>query len=837
FFSKIAAGGHSNLALTRNGELYSWGTNTNEMEDVPAESLPAPVGASHFANGTKIEGIATSDRANAVWTNEGKVYTWGHGVGGILGHGGTVDGKDEPTLVKGVSVAGLSMGFYHVVAVGTNGQILTWGDNENGKLGYAKANFENAPQEVQGIPPVEKVAAGDGFALALTKDSHDVYGWGNNETYQLGTGEVLLSGTPRLISGLNDPGIVHIAAGASHALAASSSTVYAWGSNQSGGLGHDNGDNSNSTPAAVSFGGTEELGEVVSIAAGSQASLAVFIEDGQTRVAGWGSNSSGQLGIEPAQDSVAPPQFWPGACLSDHSAEAASCNAERVIMNRGASSLLLTRAGELFGFGTNYYSQLGAGRGSALLATKIEELEGGSILDAAIGSSHVLAVKTDGPDDVGGTVWSLGGNETGESGRTPAEDEAEGTPGQVGDLTDIQAVAAGQGFSMALDVNGDVFTWGNNTFGQLGREIGEGEYTVEGAEGPATRTPSKVPGLDKPSITQIAAGDQFAMAVDSNGTVYTWGASDKGQLGVPDRSWVPTERLGEGLQFWPAEQPGENPPAPSGPSGPSGPTGPTTAPPSGPGGGSGIGGEPADPGPGEPNRPSTPGTPGGQDQGGEVSVSGAGSRDHQSSGGGGAGYTPPGVSGPGGSARAAITRFGTRFKTVVIPAGTTATMRVAAYGTTTSASNKAKVTWKMGNKKVASVVKNAKSGTKTWKVGAANTLKVKGFKTGRTVLKLTSPGARTVVVQVKVVAKKATASVRRIKLVAPRPALKPGQSMTLRPRLTPAGAVRVSGTWSSTNPAVASVDPVGRVTAKSKGRTTIVLKVGTTRAKRTVQVK
>jgi hypothetical protein len=216
----------------------------------------------------------------------------------------------------------------------------------------------------------------------------------------------------------------------------------------------------------------------------------------------------------------------------------------------------------------------------------------------------------------------------------------------------------------------------------------------------------------------------------------------------------------------------------------------------------------------------------------QLGVSGAGTH----------GLKPPGGEGavaqnPPGAARAAITRFGTRFKTVVIPVGTTAKVRVQAYGPKVKSGTRAKVGWRIGNSKVAAVAGKAKSGSKTWRVGAANTLKVKARAPGRTTLKLTAPGARAAAIQVKVVPRRASAAVRRVTLEAPRALLSPGQSMTMRPYLEPAGAARASGLWTSTNPAVATVNQVGRVTAKSKGKAVIVLKVGGKTASKALSVR
>jgi hypothetical protein len=178
---------------------------------------------------------------------------------------------------------------------------------------------------------------------------------------------------------------------------------------------------------------------------------------------------------------------------------------------------------------------------------------------------------------------------------------------------------------------------------------------------------------------------------------------------------------------------------------------------------------------------------------------------------------------------------------VVIPAGTTANLRVTTQGTpAASAAGKptnAKVTWRTLNRQVASVKENAKKGTATWRIGGTSTLKLKAFRPGSTALSLTSPGAKTAIIGVKVVPRKTGPRLRRVTLTAPRSTLEPGQSLTLKPHLTPAGAIRSSGTWSSTNRQVATVDPVGRVTAKAKGTTVIVLKVGGKTARLTIQVR
>ncbi|HEY5389590.1 MAG TPA: hypothetical protein VIJ83_03465, partial [Solirubrobacteraceae bacterium] len=85
-------------------------------------------------------------------------------------------------------------------------------------------------------------------------------------------------------------------------------------------------------------------------------------------------------------------------------------------------------------------------------------------------------------------------------------------------LGGITAIAAGNEFSVALMTNGTVLAWGANEEGQL-------------ATGKTTRltAPAAIKGLN--NVTAIAAGGEFALARLSNGTVMAWGAGTEGQLG------------------------------------------------------------------------------------------------------------------------------------------------------------------------------------------------------------------------------------------------------------------------------------------------------------------
>ena len=85
------------------------------------------------------------------------------------------------------------------------------------------------------------------------------------------------------------------------------------------------------------------------------------------------------------------------------------------------------------------------------------------------------------------------------------------------------AVAAGDDYALALDANGAVWAWGRNSHGQLG------DGTTADAHVPMQVEDSS--GVDLSDITAIAAGTINGLALRSDGTVWAWGYNNDGQLG------------------------------------------------------------------------------------------------------------------------------------------------------------------------------------------------------------------------------------------------------------------------------------------------------------------
>lgn len=116
-----------------------------------------------------------------------------------------------------------------------------------------------------------------------------------------------------------------------------------------------------------------------------------------------------------------------------------------------------------------------------------------------------------------GTVWTWGANENGQLGIGTTTNV--NAPAQVAGLSGIKAISGGLAYhGMALSENGTVWTWGKNDNGELGNGT-----TIQ------QNAPVMVTGLS--DVKAIAAGGYYSLALKSDGTVWAWGVNGSGELG------------------------------------------------------------------------------------------------------------------------------------------------------------------------------------------------------------------------------------------------------------------------------------------------------------------
>ena len=119
------------------------------------------------------------------------------------------------------------------------------------------------------------------------------------------------------------------------------------------------------------------------------------------------------------------------------------------------------------------------------------------------GETHGVAV------DDSGQVWTWGSNSSGQLGRSTDSRIPGAVPGAIG----VISVAAGGFHTLALKSNGTVLSWGYNFYGQLG------------IDGQTNSPPNTVVGLS--NVIAVAAGRYNSVALKSDGTVWTWGYADQ----------------------------------------------------------------------------------------------------------------------------------------------------------------------------------------------------------------------------------------------------------------------------------------------------------------------
>jgi alpha-tubulin suppressor-like RCC1 family protein len=247
----------------------------------------------------------------------------------------------------------------------------------------------------------------------------------------------------------------------------------------------------------------------------------------------WGANTHGELGDAADVETDRPittSLFPPGTTIRRLSAGDGAPLA-------GSHSLAVDDAEHAWGWGLNTFGEVGNGQGGVDIFLPAQVCSTGQTapctqfienVDAvAAGGFHSLAL------DGFGTVWGWGLNQSGQVGTSsgptvvPVRNNAlfaqlHQQPG----APVATAIAAGSNHSLALDSRGIVWAWGDNGSGQLGN----GSFSYPPDSSPYIAWPVTFP--EPVKIIAIAAGGMHTLALDSNGSLWTWGSNQFGQLGL-----------------------------------------------------------------------------------------------------------------------------------------------------------------------------------------------------------------------------------------------------------------------------------------------------------------
>ena len=454
-WTQVSGGGDYSLALRNDSTLWAWGNNGNGELGLNTLggtfSTPVQVGS----GATPYIRISAGNSHSGFIRSNGTLWMCGYNVRGQLGVNTSTTRITSLVQVGTLSVwtriscgSGPGSLYGFSMAVQSNGTLWAWGNNGFGQLGLNTSTNYSSPVQVGALSVWTNIFCGYYSAVAVQSNG-TLWSWGSNSLGQLGQNNQINYSSPVQVGSLGNWALPTGYIG-QWTWASSSNQLYAWGDNAFGQLGQ----NSTSVPRASS---PLQIGAVPTVTATKIASswYSNYAIQSPGTLWAWGFNSSGQLGL-------------------------------------GNTS---NRSGAVQVGALNYWTQISAG-GAA---------------------GQVAAIQSN------GTLWAWGNNFQGQLGLSNTIDRS--SPTQVGALTTWTQVACGYSHTAALQTPGTLWAWGTNSYGQLGNN----------SAGPIVYSPIQIGTAS--NWSRISCGYQYTIALQNNGTLWTWGLNSFGQLGYDTTSY------------------------------------------------------------------------------------------------------------------------------------------------------------------------------------------------------------------------------------------------------------------------------------------------------------
>lgn len=241
----VACGEYHSCALTMSGNLYTWGDGVHKCGLLghgteSSHYIPKLVAGPLY--GIRASSVSCGPWHTAIVTYSGQLFTFGNGTFGALGHGDRLDINipKEVEALEGYHIIKAACGVWHTAAIVEiiidnfqYGKLFTWGDGDKGKLGHGDEESRLFPACVESLtePVFCQVACGQDMTVALSICGK-VYTMGR---YNHEAGGRL----PTCVEGkLKDNVVEAVACGYHHiAVLTSKAELYTWGKGANGQLG------------------------------------------------------------------------------------------------------------------------------------------------------------------------------------------------------------------------------------------------------------------------------------------------------------------------------------------------------------------------------------------------------------------------------------------------------------------------------------------------------------------------------------------------------------------------------------------------------------------------
>jgi alpha-tubulin suppressor-like RCC1 family protein len=531
-WKQVSAGSQYTAAIKTDGTLWTWGNgDSGRLGDTTTGTFfvsSTPV--TTFAGGTNWKQVSAGDAHTAAIKTDGTLWTWGNSGSGRLGrqYSTTVQvpvGLDFSNRIWADTATGepdelytLSAGTQHTAAIKTDGTLWTWGNGGNGRLGDGNAStFARITTPVTtfaGGTNWKQVSAGGSHTAAVKTDG-TLWTWGNGGSGKLGdtnTGVFFVSSTPvtTFAGGTNWK---QVSAGNEHTSAIKTDgTLWTWGNASVGQLGN-NATTNRSTPVTTFAGGNNWK----QVSSGSLHTSAVKT-DGTLWT--WGNGDSGRLGRQYSTTVQVPVRLDPTNRIWADTATGEPDELYTLSAGSFYTSAVKTD-GTLWTWGTSDNGRLGDGNASSTtrITTPVTTFAGGTNWkQVSAGNEHTSAIKTD------GTLWLWGLGGRGRLGNAATAGNVSTPVTTFAGGTNWKQVSSGFDHTAAIKTDGTLWTWGFSSDGRLGNAI----------TGNFSRSTPVTTFAGGTNWKQVSAGYGYTAAIKTDGTLWIWGFGGNGRLGTDD---------------------------------------------------------------------------------------------------------------------------------------------------------------------------------------------------------------------------------------------------------------------------------------------------------------
>lgn len=469
--TNVSCGFYHSVAIDITGDIWTWGLNTKGQlgtgvaTDMPVNGYsPTSLSLSTISPlyGRKFMSVSAGPLTSTALEKGGTIWAWGQNITGQLGYNSNNDINLVPrvVMIRGI----LSTSSSNNTAIINNlGELLIWGSNNSGQLGIGSTTNSIAPTFVNpklSLQQLTAISCGMSHMVALNYQGV-LFAWGNNDDGQLGTNSTASTLVPVTVTNaISGHKMIDVSCGIAHTVILDSTgAVWTCGNNQSGQLGTNSTTNGTVFTNLTSLNGNPVFGlKFVKVLAGAFHTMALD-ETGKLWI--WGQNTNGQLGNNSVVGSLVP-------------IIVSSLTGRKVVrMVASEHTVVLDDTGNLWVWGRNDNGQLGINsttnslEPANLTSLAGSPLFGRKIVDVCVGMGHTIVL------DDAGVVWAWGSNNLGQLGINSTVSSL--VPVNVSTYAGsplmgrkVVLISIGYNHAMVKDNLGAIWTWGDNSSGQLG---------------------------------------------------------------------------------------------------------------------------------------------------------------------------------------------------------------------------------------------------------------------------------------------------------------------------------------------------------------------------------